>query len=118
MAPGLRRSFVLVLDDAQVVGTEALRAAVLWILDWLPERSQLAVASRCEPPLPLGRMRAQRRLLEFGSVDLAMSATEAASLLAQAGLDPELRPTQTLVRRSEGWPVALELASGLVDTAS
>ena len=40
-----------------------------------------------------------------------MSAIEAASLLAQAGLDPELGPMQTLVRRSEGWPVALELAT-------
>ena len=103
--------FVLVLDDAHVVSPEALKAAVLRILDWLPERSQLAVASRCEPLLPLGRMRAQRLLLEFTSVDLSMSAGEARSLLAQAGLDPEFRPIQTLVQRSEGWPVALELAT-------
>jgi LuxR family transcriptional regulator, maltose regulon positive regulatory protein len=108
---GLRSGFVLVLDDAHVVGQEALTAAVLRILDWLPERSQLAVASRCAPALPLGRMRAERRLLEFSSVDLSMSAIEATSLLAQAGLDPTLGPVQTLVRRSEGWPVALELAA-------
>jgi LuxR family transcriptional regulator, maltose regulon positive regulatory protein len=109
--PGLGGSFVLVLDDAHVVRPEVLKAAVLRILDWLPERSQLSVASRREPALPLGRMRAQRLLLEFSSVDLSMSAIEAGSLLAQAGLDPELRPMQTLVRRSEGWPVALELAT-------
>jgi LuxR family transcriptional regulator, maltose regulon positive regulatory protein len=108
--PGLRDSFVLVLDDAHVVGPKALGAAVLRILDWLPEQSQLVVAARCEPVLPLGRMRAQRLLVEFGSADLAMSAIEAASLLTQAGLDPELRPMRTLVQRTEGWPVALELA--------
>ena len=107
----LQDSFVLVLDDAQVVAPESLNAAVLRMLDWLPERSQLAVASRCEPALPLGRMRAQRLLLELGSVDLSMSAIEAGSLLAQLGLDPELKPMQTLVGRCEGWPVALELAT-------
>ena len=109
--PGLRRSFVLVLDDAHVVGTEALQAAVLRILDWLPEWSQLAVASRREPALPLGRMRAQRLLLEFGAMDLAMSTVEAGALLAQTGLDAESKPIQALARRSEGWPVALELAA-------
>jgi LuxR family maltose regulon positive regulatory protein len=109
--PGLRGSFVLVLDDAHVIRPDVLKAAVLGILDWLPERSQLVVASRCEPALPLGRMRAQRQLLEFSSLDLSMSAIEAASLLAQAGLDPELRPMQALVRRCEGWPAALELAT-------
>jgi LuxR family maltose regulon positive regulatory protein len=111
LEPEPRGSFVLVLDDAHVVSPEALKAAVVRILDWLPDRSQLAVASRCEPALPLGRLRAERRLLEFSSVDLSMSVIEAESLLAQAGLNPELRPFQTLVRRSEGWPVALELAT-------
>ena len=111
VAPGLRRSFALVLDDAHVLGNDALSTVLLRILDWLPEGSQLAVATQSEPALPLGRMRAERRLLDFSSEDLSMSAIEAASLLMQAGLDPELESTQTLVRRSEGWPVALELAT-------
>ncbi len=110
IAPGLRGSCVLVLDDAHVVGTETLKAAVLGILDWLPERSQLAVASRRASALSLGRMRAQRLLLEFNGVDLAMSGGEASAMMVGAGLDPELKSIRTLVRRSEGWPVALELA--------
>jgi LuxR family transcriptional regulator, maltose regulon positive regulatory protein len=108
---GLRDRFVLVLDDAHVIGPDVLKTAVLGILDWLPERAQLVVASRCEPALPLGRLRAERQLLEFTSVDLSMSAIEAGSLLAHAGLDPGSPPMQTLVRRSEGWPAALELAT-------
>ena len=40
-----------------------------------------------------------------------MSEVEAVSLLAQAGLDPALGSMQALVRRSEGWPVALELTT-------
>jgi LuxR family maltose regulon positive regulatory protein len=109
--PGLRSSFALVLDDAHVVGPQVLKDAVLGVLGWLPEGSQLAVGSRCQPALALGRMRAQRLLTEIDSEDLSMSALEAASLLAKAGLDPTFGPVQTLVRRTEGWPVALELAA-------
>ncbi len=109
--PGLGRSCMLVLDDAHVIPAQELKDAVLGVLAWLPQRSQLAVASRCEPALGLSRLRAQRLLVEITSEDLAMSAGESASLLRQAGLDPELAPVQTLVRRSEGWPVAIELAT-------
>jgi LuxR family maltose regulon positive regulatory protein len=113
VAPGVQSSWALALDDAQVVSPDTLNAAVLRILDWLPEQSQLAVASRREPALPLGRMRADRRLLAFSSSDLSMSAIEAASLLTRAGLDPGLEPMQMLVSRSDGWPVALELATNV-----
>jgi LuxR family maltose regulon positive regulatory protein len=109
--PGLRRRFVLVLDDAHVVPPAVLKQAVLGILGWLPEGSQLAVASRCEPDLALGRMRAQRMLVEVHSEDLAMSPVEASSLLLKTGLDLDFRTVQTLVRRTEGWPAALALAA-------
>jgi len=109
--PGLRRRFVLVLDDAHLVPPDVLREAVLGILGWLPKGSQLAVASRCEPALALGRMRAQRMLVELHADDLSMSAIEASSLLRKAGLHPEFTAVQALVRRTEGWPVALELAA-------
>jgi LuxR family maltose regulon positive regulatory protein len=109
--PSLGRSFLLVIDDAHLAAPKGLEAAVLGTLRWLPEGSQLAVASRCEPALALGRMRAGRMLVEVGAEDLSMSAAEAASLLRNAGLDLEFTDVQTLVRSTEGWPVALELAA-------
>ncbi len=109
--PRLRRSFVLVLDDAHVVPPDVLRDAVLGVLDWLPEGSQLAIASRCEPVLSLARMRAERMLLEIGAEDLTMSSAEGASLLRRAGLEPEFAAVQTVLRRAEGWPAVLELAA-------
>jgi LuxR family transcriptional regulator, maltose regulon positive regulatory protein len=104
------RSFSLVLDDAHVVSSDVFGDAVLGLLGWLPEGSQLALASRSEPTLPLGRMRADRMLVQARAEDLAMSAVEAASLLRNAGLDLEFTAVQELVRRTEGWPVALQLA--------
>ncbi|MGA9859733.1 MAG: LuxR C-terminal-related transcriptional regulator [Solirubrobacteraceae bacterium] len=108
--PGARRSFALVLDDAQVLPAAVLSDAVLGILEWLPSGSQLAVSSRHELVLPLSRMRAQRLMVEIGADDLSMLPREAASLLRTAGLETEGAPAQALVARAEGWPVALELA--------
>lgn len=105
------RSFVLVLDDAHHVPPRVLGAAVLGLLGWLPQGSQLAIASRTDGLLTLSRWRAQRMLVEIRAEDLAMSVSEAASLLRQDGLNPDSPALQTLVERTEGWPVALGLAA-------
>lgn len=113
--PGARRNFVLVLDDAHAVPAEVLGDAVLGVLEWLPEGSQLVVASRSEPALPLGRMRAQRMLVEIHAGELSMSTAEGATLLRRAGIATDFARAQSLVGRTEGWPAVLELAA--VDSA-
>ncbi len=109
--PGRTSGFGLVLDDAHLAQPGVLEDAILSILAWLPEESQLAVASRSEPALALGRMRAERMLVEVHADDLSMSVLEAGSLLRTAGLELEFTEVQGLVRRTEGWPAALELAA-------
>ena len=117
IATALRRigitgsGFVLVLDGAEAVAPEVLADAITDVLGWLPEGSQVVLSSRCEPPLPLGQMRGRRMLLQLGARDLSMSAAEAASLLRKAGFELEFAAVQALVLRTEGWPVALELAA-------
>ncbi len=64
-----------------------------------------------EPPLPIGRLRANRRLVEVRSEDLAMVPAEAAALVRMAGLELDFRAVQTLSLRTEGWPAALYLAA-------
>lgn len=105
------RGFVLVLDDAHVLAPDALGETILGALDRLPRGAQLAVAARSEPELPLGRMRGHRLVFEVGPEDLSMSPVEGASLLRKAGVELEFTAAQDLVRRTEGWPVALELAA-------
>ncbi len=102
--------FVLVLDDVHTLkGREALDL-VTAIADHLPPEAQLALASRTEPPLGLGRMRAQHRLLEFHHRDLAMTRSEGHELLESMGLGLDAADLETLFERTEGWPVALYLA--------
>ena len=102
---------VLVLDDAHLADAEALRKLVEVAVLELPAGSALALASRTEPPLPLGRLRAHRTLVEVRVDDLALTPAEAAMLLRRAGLKLDFGAVQTLVARTEGWPAALHLAS-------
>jgi LuxR family maltose regulon positive regulatory protein len=106
-----RQDFVLVLDDAHSVPADVLRAIVAALLGRVGPGSQIAVASRTEPKLPIGRLRAHRQLVEVRADDLTMAPAEASSLLRMAGLELELGAVQTLSAQTEGWPVGLYLAS-------
>jgi LuxR family transcriptional regulator, maltose regulon positive regulatory protein len=103
-------AFVLVVDDAHAIFRRSGLDALAAIANDLPPLARLAVASRREVALPVARLRAQRLVTELGPRDLAMTRTEAAKLLADAGhrLDPDT--LDTLLQRTEGWPVALALA--------
>jgi LuxR family maltose regulon positive regulatory protein len=104
-------AFVLVIDDAHAIhrrgGLEALAA----VANDLAPHSRLAVASRRELALPVSRLRAQRLVTELGPRDLAMTRTEAAKLLADAGHQLDSDTLDALLQRTEGWPVALALAA-------
>lgn len=102
---------VVVLDDAQLVAPDVLREVVGCVLAQLHDGSLLALASRTEPELPIGRLRAHRALIEIRKTELAMSSAEAAAMLRQAGFEPDLEAVRTLARRTEGWPAALYLAA-------
>jgi LuxR family transcriptional regulator, maltose regulon positive regulatory protein len=102
---------VFVIDDGQSVPALALRQVTSALLAELRSGSQVALASRIEPSLPIGRLRAQRELLEIRTEDLAMSPAEAATLLRLAGLELDFASVQALSRQTEGWPAGLYLAA-------
>lgn len=102
---------VLVLDDAHLAPPELVQHVLGPLLEELPAGSMVAIASRTEPPLPLGRLRARRALIEVRVPDLAMMPAEASILLHEAGLELDFGTVQALVMRTEGWPVGLYLAA-------
>jgi LuxR family maltose regulon positive regulatory protein len=106
-----QRTFVLVLDDAHAAAPAAVRDVVSDALAQIGPGSQIAVASRTEPPLPAGRLRAHRMLVEVRTGDLAMAPAEAAGLLRLAGLELDFAAVQALCRRTEGWAAGLYLAA-------
>jgi LuxR family transcriptional regulator, maltose regulon positive regulatory protein len=102
---------VLVLDDVHLLQNWECLDAVAALAEHLPERSQLVIASRGEPPAPLARQRGGGGMEEIGPADLAMSPQEARMLLRAAGVELSDVEVDELVRRTEGWPVALYLAA-------
>jgi LuxR family maltose regulon positive regulatory protein len=104
-----RRPFVLVLDDVHVLDAAAPLQALELLIEHLPYRSQLVLGSRTEPALPIGRLRAHRRVVELRSRDLVMTRGEAAIVLAGLGLRSS--DVDLLVQRTEGWPAGLYLAA-------
>jgi len=102
---------VLVLDDAHRASAEVVRNGLERLLEEIPCGSMVAVSSRTEPPLPLGRLRARRALIEVRVQDLAMMPAEASVLLRHAGLELDFAEVQALVTRTEGWPAGLYLAA-------
>jgi LuxR family transcriptional regulator, maltose regulon positive regulatory protein len=102
----------LVLDDFDRLSSGPARDSVAWLVEHAPSSFQLVVASRNEPGLPLGALRAHGELLELRADELRFTAEEAEVLLntrLALGLAPA--DVERLVERTEGWPAGLYLAA-------
>jgi LuxR family maltose regulon positive regulatory protein len=112
---GAQRPFVLVLDDVQRLHSRRAVTMLRAVADAVPPGSQLVLASRQEPPLPIGGLRAAGRLVDLRQSDLAMTRREAAAMLDLAGLDLQPQDVLVLLQRTEGWPAGLYLAALSLD---
>jgi LuxR family transcriptional regulator, maltose regulon positive regulatory protein len=111
LAP-LREDVVLVLDDYHVIETQAIHQALAFLLDHLPSRMHLIVATRSDPPLPLPRLRARGEMIELRAADLRFAPEEAATFLNQAmGLWLSAEDIAELETRTEGWIAGLQMAA-------
>lgn len=102
---------VLVLDDYHVVGNPSIDEDLAFLLDHMPSRLHLAIATRVDPALPLARMRARGELAEVRLAQLRFSLSETEALLAA---ELPLLGTQNAERlrdRTEGWAAGLYLAA-------
>ena len=114
--------FVLVLDDYHVVDAEPVDDALTFLLEHLPPRMHLVIATREDPRLPLARLRARGQLVEVRASDLRFTPSEAAEFLNQVmGLDLSAEEIAALETRTEGWIAGLQMAAlsmqGRADTA-
>ena len=102
---------VLALDDVHHLRSAEALAVVDAIAAAVQPGSQVVLAGRCEPALPIGRLRAQGSLIELRARDLVMSRREAAKVLSLAGLELPPEDVQVLLDRTEGWPAGLYIAA-------
>ncbi len=105
------QNLLLVLDDYHVITRADIHSSVGYLIDHLPPGVKLAIATRADPRLPLGRLRASGNLMELRARDLAFSEMETAELLRRRfAVDLDDGSVELLHRRTEGWPAAVHLA--------
>ncbi len=107
----LSQDLFLVLDDYHFIDSEQVHKGITFLLEHLPPRLHLVIATRADPPLPLNRFRGKGTLLEIGADDLRFTLEEAVALLASLSA-PALSSDdiETLNTRAEGWVVGLKMA--------
>ena len=103
---------VFVLDDYHLIESEQIHQALVFLLENLPPQLHIVIATRQDPHLPLGRLRARGQLTELRAADLRFTSTEAADFLNMVmGLDLSFSQVAELERRTEGWITGLQLAA-------
>ena len=104
--------FVLVLDDYHVIDTTPVDDALTFLIEHLPPRMHLVIATREDPHLPLARLRVRGQLTELRAADLRFAPEEAAEFLNQImGLNLSAENIAALETRTEGWIAGLQLAA-------
>ena len=103
----------LVLDDFHLITSPEVRAGFEFLVEHLPPTVSLVVAARCDPELPLARLRARGELAEIRVGQLRFSLDDAERLLNHTlGLALPPEEIHALWQRTEGWAAGLYL-SGL-----
>jgi LuxR family transcriptional regulator, maltose regulon positive regulatory protein len=111
-AAAISSEFLLVFDDYHVIESKEIEQAMAFFLENLPPQMHVILASRSEPALPLSKMRARRKLVEIGSIELNFTSEEAAALLNEImKLNLNKQDIQILESATEGWAAGLHLAA-------
>jgi LuxR family maltose regulon positive regulatory protein len=108
----IENDFTLVLDDVHVIDAQPVRGAIAFLVDHMPPRMHLVLASRADPPLPLAHLRARGESIELRAADLRFTPDEAAAFLTDVmGLSLPAGDVAALETRTEGWIAGLQLAA-------
>ncbi len=99
------------VDDVHVLRSPEAVEALRRLVDHATPGTTVALSGRSLPPLPLARIRAEGRLVEIATDNLALSGREAESLLRRAEAPLPPGEAAALGERLEGWPAAVFLAA-------
>jgi LuxR family maltose regulon positive regulatory protein len=108
---GRSKPFVLILDDLHHADSEPVVAFLQSLIRLAPADCHFVFASRDYPRIGQSVLAAEEQLLEITAHQLKFSLAEAESLLARTDEPLETSNIETILDRTEGWPIAVQLAS-------
>lgn len=102
----------LVLDDFQKLTNPELLNSLNVFLDHLPPAIRIAITTRSEPFLNLSRRRANHQLTEILGEELTFDIADGLHFLRDTmGLNLEQDEAETVLAKTEGWAVGLQLVA-------
>ena len=110
----VRHSFVLVLDDVQLVRAAAALEVIRAIVANLGPEAVIAVCTRGEAPFLTADLEARGAMVRIDAADLALNEHEASAMLRGAGLDLGPASLHEIVLASEGWAAGVAIAARVV----
>ncbi len=108
---------VVILDDFHLAESAAVNEQLEAFMRYRPARVQLVVATRSDPALAVGRLRASGDLVEIRSDDLRFEQLELSQFFAGMGVHGLTTVEERrLAERTGGWPAPVRLAALLMPT--
>jgi LuxR family maltose regulon positive regulatory protein len=101
---------MIVMDDLHTVADARVFEFLGHVLEGLPQKWTLVIASRVEPPLALARWRARREVAEFDATALGFSRKEVQDLWRHATGQEDPEQAERLLDRTQGWAAGLCLS--------
>ncbi|TDD66316.1 LuxR C-terminal-related transcriptional regulator [Actinomadura rubrisoli] len=106
------RPATVVLDDYHVIESPDVHAAVEHLVERLPARAHVVIATRRPPPLPLARWRSRGWVADVDAGRLRFTQDESVAFLNETmGLQVAAGTADGLHAGVEGWPAGLQLAA-------
>jgi LuxR family maltose regulon positive regulatory protein len=108
----LPHNLILILDDYHQIDSPAAHSVINFILDHLPENLHLIISTRSDPPISLGRLRANLQLSDIRTNDLRFTSDETQLFLTQAiGFPLSAQDMVSFEDKVEGWIAGIQLAA-------
>ena len=106
------KEFVMAFDDYHVIHEHGIHEALSYLIERLAPHAHALIATRSDPPFPLGRLRARGELKELRATDLRFDKSEAAAFLNDVmNLELTADDVAALDDRTEGWIAGLQLSA-------
>lgn len=102
----------IVLDDFHVVTDTLLLQQFSYLIDFLPANIEIIITTRFEPQLPIARWSVKNWVDKIYAADLVFSVDESTDFLnSYMGLALNDQQISLIVRKTEGWVAAIQLAA-------
>lgn len=108
----LEDGLTIVLDDFHIVTHPSLLQQFAYLIDFLPARVEIIITTRFEPQLPIARWSVKNWVDKIYAADLVFSLDESTDFLnAYMGLELNEQQIAAIVKKTEGWVAAIQLAA-------